>query len=304
LRLVIRPDRGAGTRAFITLGDHLGKLVGDIRVAGPRVVRIERHGTAVTVSVGISNAGKFEADMSQTVADAKAAVAELSEHHAKLFLSGKTTWTQLRLLTGRAAEPVRQPSTPAPVAGNPAATADASGRVVDLLRMIDVASNTVAGDFTLTPDGLTVKKAAAPKLQISYRPPEEYDLTIEFTYQDRDAALIVVLPLSEGPADLEFRADANDIKNDAGVVVAGTGPFAKTGRPSAAVIKVRHAMVQVYRESTMVLEFKRTGKALGVKKEWKMPSENAIGVGCYHSKALISKLTLTEISGHGERIVK
>jgi hypothetical protein len=91
LRLVIRRDAGWGWRAFLTKGDEWGKRIGDIRVAGPRVLRIERHGTSVTVAAGVDNAGKFESDMSQTIPDAKAAVEELSEHQAHCLLPAKPT---------------------------------------------------------------------------------------------------------------------------------------------------------------------------------------------------------------------
>lgn len=56
--------------------------------------------------------------MSRTVQDVKAAVAQLSERRAKLFFTGKSVWTKVRLVTGDAANViarVESPATPKPV---------------------------------------------------------------------------------------------------------------------------------------------------------------------------------------------
>ncbi len=115
LRLVIRPAGGSSARAFLALGDRWGKPIGDIREAGPRLLRIERHGTAVTVSVGTEKDGKFEAEISQTIADPKSAIADLGERRAHLFFTGKTVWSQVRLATGVASGTVAS----APARGTP-----------------------------------------------------------------------------------------------------------------------------------------------------------------------------------------
>jgi hypothetical protein len=117
VRFVVRPDENWGTRAFLTLGDEWGKHLSDVRDAGTRVIRIERHGGPVTLSMGTDDSGKFETEVAQTVPDPKAAVAELSERRGRLFFQGKTTWMKLRLVTGAAAA-----NDPAPADDAPAAT--------------------------------------------------------------------------------------------------------------------------------------------------------------------------------------
>lgn len=109
LRMTIRVDGGWGKRAFICLGDEWGKNFGDIREGGVRVMRLERHGTAITASIGSETDGKFSPELSQTVSDVKSEVPGLSDRYAHLFFSGQAVWSQLRLVTGDAA--AEQPPT-------------------------------------------------------------------------------------------------------------------------------------------------------------------------------------------------
>lgn len=173
---------------------------------------------------------------------------------------------------------------------------------VDLLQLIDVAKDTVSGDFSLTPSGLTIQKAENPRLQIPYRPPEEYGLNVEFTYTGNDAAIVLILPLADGPVQLEFRSNGIDFKNDAGSPIKGMRPFATRGQLNVACVRVRRDVVQAYLGPTLVIEYKPTGNPIGMKKAWLLRSDDALGVGCYHSDAVISKLTLVEITGHGSRV--
>ena len=58
-------------------------------------------------------------------------------------------------------------------------------RVVDLLALLDLKRDVLAGEWTRDVDGLTVKQSKdhqnTPRIQLPYQPPEEYDFEIEFT---------------------------------------------------------------------------------------------------------------------------
>ncbi len=62
----------------------------------------------------------------------------------------------------------------------------ATGKTIDLLPLIDVKRDAIAGEWERTAGGLVKKGGStttqgAPRLQLPYQPPEEYDYEIEFT---------------------------------------------------------------------------------------------------------------------------
>jgi hypothetical protein len=104
LRITIYEDGGWGRLAHLAIGEEWGKKLGKVHVGETIVVRIERHDGPITASVGSITQGKFVAEMSQTVADPKKAMPEMSERRAKLFFSGGARFTRVRLATGAAAK--------------------------------------------------------------------------------------------------------------------------------------------------------------------------------------------------------
>jgi len=109
-----------------------------------------------------------------------------------LVLGGKpkpqaTTTTD----SASAAAPSAIPQPPIKVSENPkptaaASSASAKGKVIDLLALVDVKRDAIAGEWVRTADGLVKKggnttSEGAPRLQLPYQPPEEYDFEIEFT---------------------------------------------------------------------------------------------------------------------------
>jgi hypothetical protein len=104
LRIAIYEDGGWGRLAHLAIGEEWGKKMGKIHTGETIVVRIERHDGPITASIGAITDGKFVAEFSQTIADPKKAMPELSERRAKLFFTGEARFTQVRLATGAAAK--------------------------------------------------------------------------------------------------------------------------------------------------------------------------------------------------------
>ncbi len=66
-------------------------------------------------------------------------------------------------------------------------------RIVDLLAMVDVKRDVLAGEWVRVADGLVVKQAKnhsdTPRIQLPYQPPEEYDFEIEFSPQSGNGSV-------------------------------------------------------------------------------------------------------------------
>ncbi|MBK8035604.1 MAG: serine/threonine protein kinase [Verrucomicrobiaceae bacterium] len=109
-----------------------------------------------------------------------------------LLLGGKPK-PQASLTTDTASVtvPPTQPQPPNKVGENsnpsaPVSSASPKGKEIDLLALVDLKRDVVAGDWERTPDGLVKKgigttSEGVPRLQLPYQPPEEYDFEIEFT---------------------------------------------------------------------------------------------------------------------------
>jgi hypothetical protein len=176
LRVGIYDDGGAGRHAHLAIGEEWGKKMGRIHVGEDIVVRLERHDGPITASIGAYVQGKFVPEMSQTVADPKKQMPEMSERRGKLFFHGTTRYLRVRIATGGAAKPdaVADPAGaiggPMGVVkfgnnGNPAG--NAAGPVVAKPAVNDAAKGlytlassklppgfTATGTFTATTEGL------------------------------------------------------------------------------------------------------------------------------------------------------
>ena len=100
IRIRIREDGGWGRRASLCHGDEWGETIGDIHKDEIYVIRFERHGGPITVSVGSIANGKFTADMTQTLSDPKELVPGLSEKRSAIFFEGDAVFCSSRLLIG------------------------------------------------------------------------------------------------------------------------------------------------------------------------------------------------------------
>jgi hypothetical protein len=104
LRVAIYNDGGWGRLAHLAIGEQWGKKMGKVHSGEIAVVRIERHEGPITASFGAIVNGKFVPELSQTVADPKQAMPEMSEKRAKLFFTGGARFLHVRLATGAAAK--------------------------------------------------------------------------------------------------------------------------------------------------------------------------------------------------------
>jgi serine/threonine protein kinase len=95
--------------------------------------------------------------------------------------SDKTNNASATAPSAKPQPPIKVRENPKPTA--PASSASAKGKEIDLLALVDVNRDAVAGQWVRTADGLvkTGGIGGGPRLQLPYQPPEEYDFVIEFT---------------------------------------------------------------------------------------------------------------------------
>ncbi|MCC7421495.1 MAG: hypothetical protein IT428_14520 [Planctomycetaceae bacterium] len=192
-----------------------------------------------------------------------------------------------------------------------AAASDPDREEIDLLALIDVEKDGVAGKWTLTDGVLQSPKEFGARIEIPYQPPEEYRLTVIAEPLDEPNAL----NLGQRSGDRRFLALLNytagktpsnaleniDGKNVGNVSTSERKVFAK-GRPSQILCTVRKDSVAVSIDGREIIQWKGDRSRLSLSDYWKTPHDNALFVGAYDCRYRITRITLQPLSGDGKRL--
>lgn len=185
-------------------------------------------------------------------------------------------------------------------------------REVNLLEMVDVETDHVAGDWAREGATLLSPKAFGARIELPYEPPEEYVLTAVVEPLDEPNGLllgqrlgknrfVVLLSYAGGgePAGaLENVDGANVSANETSFRRA---VFAK-GRPSQIVCTVRKGGVTVLCDGQEIISWQGKPERLGLSDYWKTPRDNALLLGAYDCRYRFSRVTLMPISGEGKKL--
>jgi serine/threonine protein kinase len=157
--------------------------------------------------VGQTLTARCQGELLGTVTDAA-----FSAKHFGVNVSGPIT--QPTLITGLSYLDLDTPAGPA------AAPLVAAGASVELLPLVQLPRDVIAGEWTRTADGLVLtsdgtQPEGGPRIEIPFRPPEEYDLELDFTV--RGTGRDVFAMLASGPVGFVWRMG----KPEAGAIFFG-----------------------------------------------------------------------------------
>jgi hypothetical protein len=197
------------------------------------------------------------------------------------------------------------PSSPAATdAADKGRAAEASKRRrVDLLALVDPARDAVRGTWTLDKEGLRSDETPRACLAIPYRPPEEYDFLVEFTY----SAGCVTQLLSRGNVAFEWcmntRGPANRLEDISGHAVIGNPtmtPYTfEPGKRYTSLVHVRKDGVSIEMNGRPSTEFKTDYSNLSRNGNWKMADDLLLGVGTWTGVAIFHRIEAVEVTGQG-----
>lgn len=181
---------------------------------------------------------------------------------------------------------------------------------VDLLALIDVEKDKVAGDWTRDGAALVSPKAYGSRIEIPYLAPEEYELTaivepldepngLIFGHRSGESRFLTVLsyPVDGRPASaLENVRGLNINRNETTVK---RSLFVKN-RPSQVICTVRKDSVTVLCDGRELLRWEGRPQDLSLGEYWQTPRETALFLGAYDCRYKFSRVTLTAIRGEGK----
>jgi hypothetical protein len=200
-----------------------------------------------------------------------------------------------------------------PVGSGPTAARWSEG--VDLLALVNMKRDQVAGQWTMTGGRLESNKQYGARLQLPYQPPEEYVLTAIVEPLDEPNGLILgqrsggnrFLVLvnytrpDPPPASALENVDGQNVDRNSTTVRA---PLLAKNRPSAVVCTVKRDRVTVAVDGRTIIDWRGEPSRLGLSHYWKTPDERAMFVGAYDCRYRFLRLTLAPISGTGKPLVK
>ncbi|HET6251513.1 MAG TPA: TIR domain-containing protein [Tepidisphaeraceae bacterium] len=209
---------------------------------------------------------------------------------AVLVAIGVVSWvTHARLRTHAniaSAAPLIQvaatPAAPQPII-LPAARVDVDGhRVVDLMKVVDVKRDTVAGVWSKEEGELSNNTASFPVIATSYQPPAEYNFRVEFTRNSSYGDSGVGEVLSSHGRRFSWSLGAGN-------------ETLKDGRKYLFVVCVREKAITAYLDGQLI--GKKDPQDM-TRSEWDMGLDE-LGVGSYRCSVVFHKLEVVEVSGPG-----
>lgn len=184
---------------------------------------------------------------------------------------------------------------------------------IDLLSLVDVAKDHVAGQWTRTEAKLESPKAFGARVELPYQPPEEYELVVVAEPLDEPNGLI----LGQRSGEQRFQVLVNFAKPDAAPLSAienidgkNVGANASTvqrsilakDRLSQIVCTVKKGSVVVTCDGHVLLDWRGEPKQLSLSDYWKTPHDNVLFLGAYDCRYRFHRVTLTPISGAGNSL--
>ena len=196
----------------------------------------------------------------------------------------------------------------------PAAPDAATADEIDLLPLIDVERDAVAGRWRLEDGVLTAPKQYGARIEIPYEPPVEYRLTVIaeplgepngliLGQRSGENRFLVLTGYANGDPPSSAIENINNQNVDTGPTTVRRKLF-RQGRASQVVCTVRKDSVTVVVDGVEIIRWQGDSSALSLSDYWNTPTENALFIGAYDSPYRITRVGLTPLTGEGRVLTR
>jgi hypothetical protein len=182
-------------------------------------------------------------------------------------------------------------------------------KAINLLALADSKQDARGGIWEPRDGTLAVVTSGCCPLRIPYRPPEEYDVRLEFISDRADASrpvatLGVILQanghdfnwaLFAGRAGFEV-IGGNDLSSNA--TVRETGPWPKVREPGVVVIQVRRTGLKTWIDGKLFHELPTDYSNMSAHQQWNLGEKGVLGLGVLGA-ITFRKFEIIEITGRG-----
>jgi len=196
-----------------------------------------------------------------------------------------------------------------PAAVLPEPVADAT----ELLPLIDVLRDRVAGDWTRDGSSLISPKQFGARLELPYEPPAEYIQTVVVEPLDEPQGLILGQRLNgrrfaalvhypAGGRQARSALENVDGRNVGNATTVERAVLAK-GRVSQIIVTVRKNSVTLSCDGRLLLEWEGDAESLSLSDYWKTPDDTALFLGAYDCRLKFHRVAVAPLAGAG-RVLK
>ena len=198
-------------------------------------------------------------------------------------------------------------------AGTPKAPAEnvavSGGAKVDLLKLIDPEKDTVKGTWTLVDGKLVSDKTGYCRIEIPYKPPEEYDFRIVFTRTEGKDFIGQILYKSEhqftwvmdGFGDTISGLDVLNGKRFQENETTVKGKLLMNNQPQSSIVQVRKSGVTVQLNGKSIVKLATNYSDLRIWEQLKLRNSSVLGLAEWNNEVSFSVVELIEITGTGKK---
>jgi serine/threonine protein kinase len=173
----------------------------------------------------------------------------------------------------------------------------------DLMPSLDVAGNSIAGQWRRRGSELSVDSTTSARLVLPYVVPEQYDFEVSFTRESGGDSVALFFVAGSGQATYEIDAWGEHlagIQNIRGQTMQNNSVAAghreiHNGTRYTALVRVRRDRVTVYLDDDLIATYEGDGSDLSVIDLWRLPSTSALGVGAYESATTFHRIRVRPV---------
>jgi hypothetical protein len=180
---------------------------------------------------------------------------------------------------------------------------------IDLLKLIDLKKDSVAGTWTFEEGTLVTTGKPFERIQIPYIPPEEYDVVVVSDRKGGSNSLNLGLALGEVQFMVILDAQINGelasgldlvdgVEFYRNVTCTKDNPFIGD-KPNLVVCSVRKTRISVKVNGKRIIDWKADTHRLSLFAQWKVPEKNTLFLGTWTGVVRYHKLELIPVSGRG-----
>jgi tRNA A-37 threonylcarbamoyl transferase component Bud32 len=185
------------------------------------------------------------------------------------------------------------------------AVVDPWSGAVDLLPLVELKDDVVSGKWSRGSEGLVSEGGKPARVQVPYRPPEEYDVRIVFARRSSNFCVNLILSRGGDAFTLVMHRDGyfgfekvggEDFHKNISTK-RFDGPLQKE-KEYVVVVEVRKGGVKASCNGQPVSSLDGYNDVT-MNKDWKLPDPAALGLGTWDGGAAIKRLEIREVTGKG-----
>lgn len=175
----------------------------------------------------------------------------------------------------------------------------------DLIKLLNLNRDTVAGQWRQTADGLLTSAANGSRISLPVEPKGEYDFKVEFTRQTGQHSIALLFVSGAGQAAFDLDAWGQHLAGFQNV--GGKDARQNTtrvenvtlinGRKYTAELRVRRDRVDAYLDGKLLSTYRGDGSDLRMLGNWRIPSKRTLGIGAWDSETTFHSIEVRSVNG-------